>query len=102
MQFYLDGRGSEPRALTAHDFELAAVSRLHELGINRSAWREACDVMGSALATICLLITDANRFNPDIPVRNPGGYLRGMTRAHQAGELNIVGGLIGLTERLQG
>ena len=30
---------------------------------------------------------------------SPGGYLRGMTRAFQQGQLNLMGSLIGLTER---
>ena len=28
-----------------------------------------------------------------------GGYLRGMTRAFQQGQLNLMGSLIGLSER---
>jgi hypothetical protein len=30
---------------------------------------------------------------------SPGGYLRGMTRAFQQGQLNLMGSLIGLSER---
>jgi hypothetical protein len=30
---------------------------------------------------------------------NPGGYLRGMTRAFQQGQLTLIGSLIGLSER---
>jgi replication initiation protein RepC len=101
MQMYLDARleGRSIRALHFHDFVAAACIRLPELGISQSAWNAAVDAMGQDSATMCVIITDANTQNPNVPVLNPGGYLRGMTRAQQQGKLNIVGGLIGLTER---
>ncbi len=46
---------------------------------------------------LCILVIDRNRFHPDTPVKNPGGVL---TARHKAGKLNLVGSLIGLTERL--
>jgi replication initiation protein RepC len=48
---------------------------------------------------MCILILDASRDRPGLPVKNPGGYLRGMTRAAERGQLNLIGSLIGLSER---
>lgn len=99
MRMHLDIQKKGRDVPDAHDFELAAIGRLPELGINSSAWAEACNRMGAELATICVLLTDANIDNPDNPIRSPGGYLRALTRAHQTGTLNIFGGLIGLSQR---
>ena len=55
--------------------------------------------MGPDKATACVLIIDAAQDRPEAPVLGPGGYLRGMIRAHQEGELNVMGSLIGLSER---
>lgn len=81
------------------DFIHGTHGLLHPLGINESAYHSAVDVMGQYLATLCLLVIDANRDHPITPVRNPGGLLRAMTRKHSAGQLNIAGSLIGLSER---
>lgn len=77
----------------------AAHDMLAPLGINYSAWRAACGVMGRHGAALCVLVLDANRDHPQSPVRNPGGALRGMLRAHRGGKLNIVGSVIGLQRR---
>ncbi|GAA0308093.1 hypothetical protein GCM10008966_30770 [Rhodovulum strictum] len=100
MRLHLDIRRQDRpiHRLHPHDFTVAAMMRLPELGIDPAAWRAATRAMGEAAATICVLLADANRTAP-LPVRNPGGYLRGMIAAHHAGQLNLVGGLIGLTER---
>ena len=98
MQLYLSGRAS-PDRLRFHDFIWTAERRLPELGIHPSAWREACEQMGPDRATISLLILDARRSGADTPIFSAGGYLRGMIRAWQAGQLNLMGSLIGLSER---
>ena len=99
MRLHIDVRKGERYLPNAHDFEMAAISRLPELGINYSAWTEACRQMGPAMATICVILTDAHAAPEVNMVRNPGGYLRALTRAHKNGTLNIIGGLIGLNER---
>lgn len=38
-------------------------------------------------------------FRSIISIISPGGYLRGMTRAFQQGQLNLMGSPIGLSER---
>ena len=77
----------------------AAAARVPHLGINITAWAAACDRMGRTKAAICILLLDANRDHPTSPVRNPGGALRGMIKAHNRGKLNIIGSLIGLHRR---
>ncbi|WP_343504200.1 replication initiation protein RepC [Alloyangia pacifica] len=102
MRFYLDarrqGRGGWS-SLRLHDFTVAALCRLRELGINRSAWDDAVRKMGVEDATWCVFILDARAGDPETPILSPGGYLRAMTRRHEEGTLNIVGGLIGLSMR---
>ena len=99
LQLYLEGRMGGRREPTAHDLDCAVQMILPDLGINVSAWSEACATMGRDVATMCVIITDANRDHPQIRVRNPGGYLRGMTNAFRSGTLNIMGSLISLSER---
>lgn len=98
MQLYLSGR-ADPERLRFHDFIWSAERRLPELGIHPSAWAEACAQMGEDCATMAVLILDARRAYSITQIISPGGYLRGMTRAFQQGQLNLMGSLIGLTER---
>lgn len=102
MQIHLDVRKFRSGSLNFLDFAIAAQNRLPELGIDHSAWTQAVRQMGEDTATMCVLILDASRDRPGLPVANPGGYLRGMTRAAQVGKLNIIGGLVGLSERKKG
>lgn len=100
MKFYIDAhaQGLTP---TEHDVSCAAVQMLRELGINQSAWNDACDLMGKDDAILALIITDANRYHPQLPVKCPGGYLRGMNNAARDGTLNIIASLKGLDARLR-
>ena len=99
MQLYLSERMGNQLEPTAHDVDCAVQAILPELGINLSAWSDACHTMGRDVAAMCVIITDANRDHPQIRVRNPGGYLRGMTSAYRAGNLNVMGSLIALSQR---
>ena len=54
----------------------AAAELAAALGIDHSAWREACAELGMFDAALAVLILDANRDHPERPVRNPGGALR--------------------------
>ena len=99
MQFYISHHQGQRAAPTAMDFVQASIDRLGELGINRSAYVAAQEQMGDMATALCILIIDRNRFHPQTPIRNPGGVLRSMTKRHAAGMLNIVGSLIGLSER---
>ncbi len=98
MQFYLSGR-ADPERLRFHDFIWTAEWRVLDLGIHHSAWSDACTAMGEDGATVAMLILDARKDDPVAPIISPGGYLRGMTRAWLQGHLNLMGSLIGLSER---
>jgi len=99
MRFCLDMAGRSPERLGPLDFVTAAIHLLPHLGISGAAWEDAAETMGSFRAALCVLITDANRTHPVTPIRSPGGHLRALTQRHKAGQLNLVGSLIGLAER---
>ena len=70
-----------------------------EIGTNRNAWEEAIKFMSLQGAILAAIITDAKLTDPKTPVANPGGYLRGMTRAAKDGNLNLISGWMGLIAR---
>ena len=72
---------------------------LRELGVNVSAWHDACDAMGEPVAFLALLVIDRNRFHPRTPILNPGGTLRAFTRKARLGELDLTRSLLGIWER---
>lgn len=98
MQLYLSGR-TAPEHLRCHDFVWTAERRLPELGIDRSAWDDACVEMGPDTAMMAVLILDARRALPDTPIISPIAYFSGMRRAHREDRLNLIQSLIGLSER---
>lgn len=98
FRMYLDVRAA-PDRLTFHDFVCAAQDVMRDRGINRSVWTDALQIMSEDDAMICALITDARCSDPRARVLSPGGYMRGMVRACERGELNLVQSLIGLSER---
>ena len=100
MRLYIRQHQGAKHAPTVMDFILASIDRLPELGINRSAFDAAIGQMGDMATALAILIIDRNRFHPETPIKNPGGVLRAMTARHKAGKLNLVGSLIGLTERM--
>ena len=81
------------------DWNEALPMILRELGINVSAWLEACEVMGEALAFLCLVILDRNRFHPHAPVLSPGGALRAFTERARRAELDLTRAVLGIWER---
>lgn len=87
------------RPLTSNDLLDAAYALLSELGVNKAAWFDACQVMGRYGAAICIMIIDQKEQDPVNPVRNPGGYLREMTARAKRGELNLHGSVFGLLKR---
>ena len=72
---------------------------LRELGVNVSAWHDACDALGEPVAFLALLVIDRNRFHPKTPILNPGGALRAFTRKARLGELDLTRSLLGIWER---
>ncbi len=87
------------RALSWADLIEAANALLPTLGINRTAWWDACDVLGREGAAICIMIIDQKAQDPENPVRNPGGYLRKMVSRAKTGDLNLQGSVFGLLKR---
>ena len=81
------------------DWNEAVPMILRELGINISAWFDACDAMGPPLAFLALIIIDRNRFHPHAPVRSPGGALRAFTDRAERGDLNLTRAVLGIWER---
>jgi replication initiation protein RepC len=45
------------------------------------------------------MIIDRKAQDPAIQLRNPGGYLRGMTTRAKEGKLNLHGSIFGLLKR---
>ena len=101
MRLYIRQHQGQRPSPAAMDFILAAIDRLPELGINRSAYDAAVGQMGDMATALAILVIDRNRFHPETPIQNPGGVLRAMTARHKAGKLNLVGSLIGLTGRMK-
>lgn len=77
----------------------AAYDLLPTLGISRSAWLEACMTLGRDGAAIAVMIIDRKVQDPSQSVKNPGGYLRGMTARAKEGKLNLHGSVFGLLKR---
>lgn len=83
----------------ADDWQDAVPQVLHHLGINVSAWHDACDAMGPPLAFLSLIIIDRNRFHPKSPVASPGGALRAFAARAREGGLNLAGSVEGIRVR---
>ena len=83
----------------ASDWQDAVPHVLHHLGINVSAWHDACDAMGPPLAFLSLIIIDRNRFHPKSPIDSPGGALRAFAAKARAGGLNLAGSVEGIRVR---
>ena len=100
MRLTLDGRTLETnRSLTEHDFVIAAWDRAAQLGISQHAMAQARDGLGDYGLALCVIMTDAAATREVNPVHSPGGYMRALIKAHRNGTLNIVGSLIGISER---
>lgn len=87
------------RAIDFSDLVEAAAALLPVLKINKTAWWDACGVMGRYSAAICVMVIDQKSQNPDTPIKNPGGYFRAMTKRAKAGELNLQNSVFGLLKR---
>ncbi|NVK58360.1 MAG: hypothetical protein HWE26_22460 [Alteromonadaceae bacterium] len=99
MKLYIDVRLGAGGRLDFRSFEIAAEQRVPELGISPSAWEKAREALPRGAATLAVLIIDAKASGPRPQIKSPGGYLRGMIAKHREGSLNLVGGLIGLSQR---
>ena len=84
---------------TLGDWQDVVPHVLRELGINVSAWHEACEAMGPALAFLALVVIDRNRYHPQTPVQNPGGALRAFSAKARAGGLDLARSVAGIRHR---
>ena len=87
------------RGLDLNEFVDTAFDLLKDLGIHKSAWWNACQILGRHGAAICVLIIDQKAQDPENPVKNPGGYLREMTARAKKGELKLHRSVFGLLKR---
>ncbi len=100
MHIDIAGGGVQNSSPTLYAIETGVWSRLSEIGTNISAWHAAIErltIMGAILAGVA---TDARLSDPRLPpVVHPGGYLRGMVKADERGELNLISSFMGLLAR---
>ncbi len=87
------------RKVGLSDIVDASARHCHHLGIHKSAWADACSVMGRAGAATAVIIIDRNINHPDTPIRNPGGVLRSMTARAQTGALHLHRSIFGILDR---
>lgn len=101
MRMHIDiaGGGEQNSSPSLYAIETGVWTRLSEIGTNISAWHEALEAMGLLGAIVAGVLTDAKVTDPKQRVANPGGYLRGMTRAAKKDELNLIAGWMGLVAR---
>ncbi|WP_298855583.1 helix-turn-helix domain-containing protein [uncultured Ruegeria sp.] len=100
MHIDIAGGGVQNSNPSLYAIETGVWSRLSEIGTNVSAWHAAIErltIMGALLSGV---IADARLSDPRLPpVVNPGGYLRGMVKADERGELNLISSFMGLLAR---
>ncbi len=95
----LDIQSGSSGQVTSETIVDAASDIASMLGINHSAWAEACVVMGRFDAALAVLVLDRNRNHPTNPVRSPGGALRAMTDRARSGDLNIDASIFAILRR---
>ena len=89
----------ESERITSETLADAAADMAAILGINHSAWIDACQVMGRFDAALAVLVIDRNRSHPVTPVHSPGGALRAMTNRARSGTLNIDASIFAILRR---
>ena len=95
----LDIQSGSSGQVTSETIVDAASDIASMLGINHSAWADACTVMGRFDAALAVLVLDRNRNHPTNPVRSPGGALRAMTERARSGDLNIDASIFAILRR---
>jgi replication initiation protein RepC len=100
MHIDIAGGGSENPNPTWYDIETGTWTRLSEVGTNISAWQDAIARLKPFGAMVAALIADARLSDPkQPPVVSPGGYFRGMVKADEKGDLNLISSFMGLLAR---
>jgi len=89
------------RPLAPEDLVEAARLTCLDIGINRHVWNEAVQVMGPYAAAVSILIIDKKKSCLDNPIKNAGGYLRGMISSAKKDELELHRSIFGILERVK-
>ncbi|MGH7096661.1 MAG: plasmid replication protein RepC [Stellaceae bacterium] len=79
---------SQPVDVTWPAVVEAALWLSGEMGINRTLWARACEVMGRDYAAVALAVVSTKA--PGHFTSNPGGYFGGMVKRFEAGELHLA------------
>jgi replication initiation protein RepC len=66
------------------------------MGISRTLWARACQVMGRPYAAVALALVSTRQAGHF--TSSPGGYFAGMLRKYEKGELRLAGSLWALRE----
>ncbi len=86
----------EPRPMNWNDAVEAAYRLRIDLRISQQSWADACELLGRAGASICVLLTDQAIDRTENRVRQPAAYFRGMVNRARAGELRLHNSIFGL------
>ncbi|MGH8297053.1 MAG: plasmid replication protein RepC [Steroidobacteraceae bacterium] len=79
---------SQPVDVTWSAVVEAALWLSGEMGISRTLWAHACQLMGRDYAAIALAVVSTKA--PGHFTSNPGGYFGGMVKRFEAGELHLA------------
>lgn len=100
MHIDIAGGGDQNSNPSLYALETGVWTRLSEIGTNLSAWHAAIDRLTLMGAILAGLIIDARLTDPKRPrVVSPGGYFRGIVRADERGDLNLLSSFMGLLAR---
>jgi replication initiation protein RepC len=69
-----------------------------EMGISRTLWARACQVMGRPYAAVALALALVSTRQAGHFTSSLGGYFAGMLRKYEKGELRLAGSLWALRE----
>jgi len=79
------------------DMAELAYELCHKMGISPSAWVNARRILGPEATSLSIILIFC-RWQTGI-VYKPGGYLRGMVRKSQTGDLHLMPSIFGLMDR---
>lgn len=87
------------RPMNWNDVTEAAYKLRPKLFISQQSWGEACEMLGRAGASICVLLTDQACARAQGQVTQPAAYFRGMINKARKGELRLHNSIFGILKR---
>lgn len=87
------------RPMNWNDVTEAAYKLRPKLFISQQSWGEACELLGRAGASICVLLTDQACNRTQSAVTQPAAYFRGMINKARSGELRLHNSIFGILKR---